>query len=46
MLTNEIGNFHALILFKNDDEIHNVEEAVHRLVRRAVALDGTCEQTI
>jgi len=37
------GNFHALILFKDDDELQKVEEAVHRLVHRAQALDGTCQ---
>ncbi|EAU88321.2 D-lactate dehydrogenase cytochrome oxidoreductase [Coprinopsis cinerea okayama7 len=36
------GNFHALILFKDDKELQKVEEAVHRLVYRALALDGTC----
>ncbi|KAK1223216.1 D-lactate ferricytochrome c oxidoreductase [Marasmius sp. AFHP31] len=36
------GNFHALILFKNDQELKSVEDAVHRLVHRAIALDGTC----
>lgn len=36
------GNFHALILFKDDDELKKVEDAVHRLVHRALALEGTC----
>ncbi|KAI3607994.1 hypothetical protein WG66_005134 [Moniliophthora roreri] len=38
------GNFHALILFKDKDEeeFKAVEAAVHRLVHRAIALDGTC----
>ncbi|EMD38645.1 hypothetical protein CERSUDRAFT_48196 [Gelatoporia subvermispora B] len=36
------GNFHAFILFKNDDELRVVSEAVHRLVHRAISLDGTC----
>lgn len=36
------GNFHALILFKNDEELARVREAVHRMVERAIALDGTC----
>ncbi|KAF5357816.1 hypothetical protein D9756_001674 [Leucocoprinus leucothites] len=36
------GNFHALILFQNDDELKEVEAAVHRLVHRAINLDGTC----
>ncbi|KAI0683633.1 D-lactate dehydrogenase cytochrome oxidoreductase [Cytidiella melzeri] len=36
------GNFHALLIFNNDDELKLVSEAVHRLVHRAIALDGTC----
>lgn len=36
------GNFHALILFHNDQELESVSAAVHRLVHRALALDGTC----
>lgn len=36
------GNFHALIIFKSDEELHRVSEAVHRLVHRAIAMDGTC----
>ena len=37
------GNFHAFILFKKDSELQAVSDAVHRLVHRAIALDGTCE---
>lgn len=36
------GNFHALILFETEEERQKVEEAVHRLVHRAVKMDGTC----
>lgn len=36
------GNFHAFLLFKDDKDHQLVEEAVHRLVHRALALDGTC----
>jgi len=36
------GNFHALILFHDDDELEKVNGAVHRLVHRAINLDGTC----
>ncbi|KAJ6571390.1 FAD-linked oxidase-like protein [Mycena capillaripes] len=36
------GNFHALLLFKTDEELEIVKEAVHRMVVRAIALDGTC----
>ncbi|KAJ8517444.1 hypothetical protein ONZ45_g5394 [Pleurotus djamor] len=36
------GNFHALLLFKTPEELEAVSQAVHRLVHRAIALDGTC----
>ncbi|PVF98185.1 hypothetical protein CPB86DRAFT_806917 [Serendipita vermifera] len=36
------GNFHAFLLFRNDDELEKVRGAVHRMVHRAIALDGTC----
>ncbi|KAJ7054125.1 FAD-linked oxidase-like protein [Mycena amicta] len=36
------GNFHALLLFQNDEELAKVEKAVHRMVERAIQLDGTC----
>ncbi|KAF8642654.1 hypothetical protein AX16_009454 [Volvariella volvacea WC 439] len=36
------GNFHALLLFKTDEEREIVKEAVHRMVKRAIALEGTC----
>jgi len=36
------GNFHALLMFKSDEELPLVREAVHRMVHRALALDGTC----
>ncbi|GJE86790.1 D-lactate dehydrogenase cytochrome oxidoreductase [Phanerochaete sordida] len=36
------GNFHALIIFHGDDELPRVSDAVHRLVHRAIAMDGTC----
>ncbi|KAL1744203.1 FAD-linked oxidase-like protein [Schizophyllum fasciatum] len=36
------GNFHALLLFKDDEELRKVEGAVHRLVHRAIRMDGTC----
>ena len=38
------GNFHALILFMNEEEKLKVEDAVHRLVHRAIKMDGTCTQ--
>jgi hypothetical protein len=36
------GNFHALILFDPSREFEAASGAVHRLVYRAIALDGTC----
>ncbi|OAX44769.1 hypothetical protein K503DRAFT_677672 [Rhizopogon vinicolor AM-OR11-026] len=36
------GNFHALILFKDEEELQSVSAAVHRLVHRAIEMDGTC----
>ena len=36
------GNFHALILFKTDEEKMKAKELVHRMVKRAIALGGTC----
>ncbi|KAG6873042.1 hypothetical protein C0995_003798 [Termitomyces sp. Mi166 len=36
------GNFHALLLFRNDEEAKIVKAAVSRMVHRAIALDGTC----
>lgn len=37
------GNFHALIIFNEDKELPAVSNAVHRLVHRAIAMDGTCQ---
>lgn len=39
------GNFHALLLFRTDEELEIARKAVHRMVERAIALDGTCEWT-
>jgi len=36
------GNFHAQLLFRNDEEYVKVREVVDRMVHRAIALDGTC----
>ncbi|EJT98506.1 hypothetical protein DACRYDRAFT_24534 [Dacryopinax primogenitus] len=36
------GNFHTSLLFKNEEELDKCKEAVHRMVERALALDGTC----
>ncbi|KAK4054174.1 D-lactate ferricytochrome c oxidoreductase [Microbotryomycetes sp. JL201] len=36
------GNYHALLLFTNDEEKAKVDKLVHRMVERAQRLDGTC----
>ncbi|KZS96047.1 FAD-binding domain-containing protein [Sistotremastrum niveocremeum HHB9708] len=36
------GNFHTLLLFRDDKELEVVRGLVHRMVERALALDGTC----
>lgn len=36
------GNFHTFLAFKSDDELQAVRGLVHRMVERALALDGTC----
>ncbi|KAG5634793.1 hypothetical protein H0H81_000761 [Sphagnurus paluster] len=36
------GNFHAQLLFRNEEEYKKAKEATHRMVHRAIALDGTC----
>ncbi|KAI0299658.1 FAD-linked oxidase-like protein [Multifurca ochricompacta] len=36
------GNFHTCLTFKTDEELAIVRGLVHRMVERALALDGTC----
>jgi len=36
------GNFHCFILYKNDEELAHVRKLVDLMVRKAIALDGTC----
>lgn len=38
------GNFHCVVLVDtlNPDEVEKAEALAHRLVRRAIAMDGTC----
>jgi hypothetical protein len=43
MTINRTGNFHSLLLFKTDEELETVRGLVHRMVERALALDGTCK---
>jgi D-lactate dehydrogenase (cytochrome) len=40
---NLAGNFHALLMFRSDEELPVIRDAVHRIVIRAIGLDGTCE---
>ncbi|BGP55934.1 D-lactate ferricytochrome c oxidoreductase [Rhodotorula sphaerocarpa] len=35
------GNFHALLLFRTDEELVKVEKLVHNMVARAQRMDGT-----
>lgn len=39
------GNFHAQLLFRTAEEEEVVRQAVHRMVKRAIAMDGTCERS-
>ncbi|KAH9016922.1 FAD-linked oxidase-like protein [Lactarius pseudohatsudake] len=36
------GNFHTFLAFKTDEELETVRGLVHRMVKRALSLDGTC----
>ncbi|KAM6490032.1 FAD-linked oxidase-like protein [Amanita muscaria] len=36
------GNFHTGLFFKTEEEKEIVRQATHRMVKRAIALDGTC----
>ncbi|KIK96171.1 hypothetical protein PAXRUDRAFT_139050 [Paxillus rubicundulus Ve08.2h10] len=36
------GNFHALVLYKDEAELALVREAVNRINRKAIELEGTC----
>jgi FAD linked oxidases, C-terminal domain len=36
------GNFHAMLLFTTDEELEIAQNAAHRIVHRAIAMDGTC----
>jgi D-lactate dehydrogenase (cytochrome) len=36
------GNFHALLLYKTEDELDVAKIVVNRMVKRAIDLDGTC----
>ncbi len=43
MTINRTGNFHTFLHFKTDEELNTVRGLVHRMVERALALDGTCK---
>ncbi|EEB98894.1 hypothetical protein MPER_01519, partial [Moniliophthora perniciosa FA553] len=36
------GNFHAMIMWSDDQDLAKMRAAIHRMVERAIALDGTC----
>ena len=36
------GNFHTALVFREDHEVDAIHGAVDRMVKRAIALDGTC----
>jgi hypothetical protein len=36
------GNFHALVLYGDDAELALAKEAVSRINRKAIELEGTC----
>ncbi|KAF8906305.1 FAD-linked oxidase-like protein [Gymnopilus junonius] len=36
------GNFHAQIIFESEEGRQKVKEVVKRMIKRAIALDGTC----
>jgi D-lactate dehydrogenase (cytochrome) len=36
------GNFHAILLFSNDEELEKIKGLVHRIVERAQEMEGTC----
>lgn len=40
------GNFHSLMLFETEEEKELVKGLVDRMVRRAIALEGTCMSPI
>lgn len=40
------GNFHALLMFQNDEELSRVHKLVHNLVHRALRMDGTCASSL
>lgn len=40
------GNFHALLLFKTDEELERAHKAAARIVHRAISMDGTCTSSI
>jgi hypothetical protein len=41
-MTLRTGNFHALVLYQDEAELALVREAVNRINRKAIELEGTC----
>ncbi len=42
----ETGNFHAFILYGNEDEFKAAQEIVDSMNRKAIELDGTCTRSM
>jgi len=36
------GNFHAALIFRNEEEYSKVQELSKRVIERALGMDGTC----
>jgi hypothetical protein len=36
------GNFHAALIYRNDNEFKKVQKFSEKIVERALELDGTC----
>lgn len=37
------GNFHAALIFRNEEEYSKVQDISKRVIERALSMDGTCE---
>lgn len=40
--TNRAGNFHALIIYRDEDELKRANEVLEHMIQKALELDGTC----
>jgi len=39
------GNFHAALIFRDEEEYSKVQELSKRVIERALRMDGTCESS-